>query len=1223
MSTEQQDALPQSTAEKIIKLRPTLFIALGGTGMEVICRVRRRILNASWGGRRAPVRLDSMADFPVAQFIHFDLAHDEVETGRSQNDDVIWDLVKLPEDDRLIETFKVEKYSRNDDDLARYPLIEAWSPLTPKRIRELNIRPEKGAGQIRGFSRLYFFDKYLSLKPKIHNKLLWLKSGLSKDAKLKSLGLDLDSNRFRVVVVGSSAGGTGSGTFLDMGWLARAIAKEAVSEADVELYLFMPGGYQKADKGRTEANGYAAAMELETAMRGGSNYVSRWDVYDRMQLDDAPYDEIYLIDNGNLAQLQTSEVTDVYDMVADALFEDFASADFATKKRSTAVNQRKHKLLPFSPPVPHGRYGDMSLAFFSGFSAFGQAILDTQDSLRRDIRIYSWTIEMLKAFFGVGAVDIRSNRATDKQRDEFMQAQLHLEPQTFSDFPDLSSKDVDLKLATGEFTDYRLTDDLLNDHAGANIVSGIQQKVDTALENIVGQFDRKEWGIQVRQTLRSLEKDVVRDQDSTADVSEDRVMRRAAQIYEEVTGSLRGRLFEYLDNKEFGGLEFVLSLVEQIKDRLEKDTTGVIPALQLNAKRYAELRDAVRTAECERLLGHLDQTRGFSILGNAEKQARQIIDQLKTEIGNSLKFHVRAKAAAEAAALLTRISKWLGERASVDEKGQALWTGLVGEFQHGRNAVLAIIADLQKKIDQLHEDQKKGHATYIRLAAPASEEAPLPGGREMREWADEAFKDFGGSRKIFGMLEHQDERTRLLSRLRAKADAEITLRGAGKTDDVDPLVLALDALSPTERQRRFAELLSRAMPWIDASWGKEVPVNAEQFKCFIGVGRAQDFRKYKDEIDQQVPVQSGITAMQVQLVDSGVPGRAVCYCELSGFPFTALRGLENWRTSYRRESQRIPVHTHRDSTMFSHPISPTSPELNQLSDDLQQFFLAVMVGVLSRDPSTRVSPPGQYTFEVEKGDARRIGNERAIRLDGLPVTYREKIVDTTDEIVGSLSAKQLAALAALAAFYGREVYKRKLISLESGQEVPRRGFSTVAAERLAAQLQERAIRKGLTQDEEKRLEAKAYESITRWTTQVVDSEADAYEWEIDLDANRSRLKRVTRPEFRDELWFERNVVGAVTPAPAASGLPGGSPPPLHVSVPPPLPQQYHVALNGQPVGPLQPAVLRQYFVAGQINPQTMIWRDGLPTWQALSSLPELAWVVAAQGPGVPPPLPPG
>ena len=36
-------------------------------------RLRRRILNTLWGGSGARTRVDSLADFPVAQFIQFDL----------------------------------------------------------------------------------------------------------------------------------------------------------------------------------------------------------------------------------------------------------------------------------------------------------------------------------------------------------------------------------------------------------------------------------------------------------------------------------------------------------------------------------------------------------------------------------------------------------------------------------------------------------------------------------------------------------------------------------------------------------------------------------------------------------------------------------------------------------------------------------------------------------------------------------------------------------------------------------------------------------------------------------------------------------------------------------------------------------------------------------------------------------------------------------------------
>ncbi len=89
------------------------------------------------------------------------------------------------------------------------------------------------------------------------------------------------------------------------------LAKTEVGSADVELMLFLPTGYAGANKDRTEANGYAALMELESAMMGNKGYVGRWDAYDQPELPREPYNEVYLIDSGNVAQQHTKDVKDV------------------------------------------------------------------------------------------------------------------------------------------------------------------------------------------------------------------------------------------------------------------------------------------------------------------------------------------------------------------------------------------------------------------------------------------------------------------------------------------------------------------------------------------------------------------------------------------------------------------------------------------------------------------------------------------------------------------------------------------------------------------------------------------------------------------------------------------------------------------------------------------------------------------------------------------------
>jgi len=84
------------------------------------------------------------------------------------------------------------------------------------------------------------------------------------------------------------------------------------------------------------------------------------------------------------------------------------------------------------------------------------------------------------------------------------------------------------------------------------------------------------------------------------------------------------------------------------------------------------------------------------------------------------------------------------------------------------------------------------------------------------------------------------------------------------------------------------------------------------------------------------------------------------------------------------------------------------------------------------------------------------------------------------------------------------------------------------------------------------------------------------------------------------------------------------------ATPPPLPSatavQFHIALNGQSVGPFPVPVLQQMIPAGTFNAATLVWRPGLPAWQPAATLPELAALFSAATPpplpGTPPAVPP-
>ena len=1214
--------------DKIIELRPTLFIGIGGTGMQVLMRVRRRILNTLWGGAGHRTRIEGLADFPIAQFIHFDLDNGAViESGESQAKDLQFDQVKFTDDDKVVESFDMDKYSRDEDSLEKYPHIKEWLPLTPQRIRELRFDMSSGAGQIRAVSRLYFFDKYAKIRDKIRLKLKALKAGLSHERQLAELGLRMETNRFRIVIVGSVAGGTGSGSFLDMGLLARWLARSEVGAADVELMLFLPTGYTKANKDRVEANGYAALMELESAMMGNKGYVGRWDAYDRPELTREPYSEVYLIDSGNLAQQHTKDVSDVYHMVADSLFEDFASADFARAKRSIAVNQAQHKNSLYNAPVPQDRFGDMRLYFSKRFSSFGMAVLDTRQEAARDERAHRWAGAMLQAFFGVGGTDAGANRATDTQRDNFLAANMFLKGTPFSDFPEFSDKSIELKRSSGDFIDFRVVDELLEDRHG-HLLAGVENRVNTRINDIRTGFDRSEWPAQVRDAMKHLERDAVRDQDSTADTTEDRISKRRREVLDDVKKVVRDQLYGYLDNKEFGGLEYVLSLVEQIKDRIEAPGSGLTAQIGNNAERYREIKEAVRSREYERLLNNLEQTRStFGFLSNGEKQAGVVMDHLRTEMANALKFHLRAKAADESVILLGELSRWLGNRVGVDAQGRAQWNGLVGELQSGREGVLAMLAELKTANTILQKDLDKEHATLIVIPVTEKDIA-LPSAATLRQWADEAFKDMGGSKALFPMLGEPAQRGLILAKVTRMAENMIATAGLaeGATSTPDPLFEALEQMDVSERLDRFRKLLACSMPWIDANMAGDFTVVSDQFKCVIGVANAAGFKaKFGAELESCVPTQVGITVSQLEIVETGIRGRAVCYCELAGVPMTVLRGLEGWRTSYRKEgdNDKAPTHTHIDPTQFTHPIAPNTDEMKRLAEDFGEFLQAIMLGVLTRHTG-RVVPPGQYQFAVEPGDLRRIGNERAIRQNGMPASYEKNIALRIEEKLTALDAVQTAAMAALAKYYERTVYAPKLVAQADGSQLPYVGFGSAISAEVGARLRESARRKGMASDELERTVQALLGRLKEWANVIGDSDGDAYDWEVrEPEADGlPRLKYAIKAEMLEAGRLEQLLRPASAPAAAVAPVFGMAPPPLGGMPPPLVEHQYFLGINGQQQGPFSAQQIVQYVQAGQVAPATTkVWRAGLPAWTDLAQFAELAPLfLSAPPPLMPPPL---
>ena len=80
---------------------------------------------------------------------------------------------------------------------------------------------------------------------------------------------------------------------------------------------------------------------------------------------------------------------------------------------------------------------------------------------------------------------------------------------------------------------------------------------------------------------------------------------------------------------------------------------------------------------------------------------------------------------------------------------------------------------------------------------------------------------------------------------------------------------------------------------------------------------------------------------------------------------------------------------------------------------------------------------------------------------------------------------------------------------------------------------------------------------------------------------------------------------------AAQGAPAG-PPPLEPQV------QWFLGVGGQQQGPFDADAMKTQARSGRLTPETLVWKSGMPAWTPAKDVPELAPVLAA----MPPPLPP-
>jgi hypothetical protein len=284
-----------------VVFRPTVVIGLGGTGYHTLLKLKQRFVDA-YGSLP-----------PIIKFLSIDTTENAEGTTSGETPA---DGTQLDHGELFV--LQVNNPAGLVGNGTNPHLDEWWPPEVPTQAIIA------GAGQVRARGRLALFARASEVYARIRRAV--------DDVRHIRNQKQMYSDQFQVStragvevhIVGSLAGGTGSGTFLDVAFIARDIIGSD-EQSNFTGVLLLPGIFTRyAGVALVKPNAYGALKEIEylSTMKGSFqiDYGMR-----RIDVTRPPFDVVYLIDSINEQGRTVMEQNDLVSLIADGMYVQIGS----------------------------------------------------------------------------------------------------------------------------------------------------------------------------------------------------------------------------------------------------------------------------------------------------------------------------------------------------------------------------------------------------------------------------------------------------------------------------------------------------------------------------------------------------------------------------------------------------------------------------------------------------------------------------------------------------------------------------------------------------------------------------------------------------------------------------------------------------------------------------------------------------------------------------------
>lgn len=283
-----------------VVFRPTVVIGLGGTGYKTLLKLKQRFIDA-YGS--VP---------PIIRFLSIDTTENAEGAGQSEP---AASEARLDHNELYVLQVGAPSGLVNGTN----PHIDEWWP--PEVPTQAIIA---GAGQVRARGRLALFAKAGEVYARIRRAVDDVRNIRNQKQMYADQFQVASRAGVEVHIVSSVAGGTGSGTFLDVAFMARDIIGSD-EQSNFTGVLLLPGIFNRlAGVALVKPNAYGALKEIEylSTMKGSFqvDYGMR-----RVTVDRPPFDLVYLVDNINEQGRVVTEPHDLVSLIADGMYVQIGS----------------------------------------------------------------------------------------------------------------------------------------------------------------------------------------------------------------------------------------------------------------------------------------------------------------------------------------------------------------------------------------------------------------------------------------------------------------------------------------------------------------------------------------------------------------------------------------------------------------------------------------------------------------------------------------------------------------------------------------------------------------------------------------------------------------------------------------------------------------------------------------------------------------------------------